>query len=134
MAKNTFYLGTCDRYNNPMYPRIYKAFVTGGAHGPLFWYIGHFETDEEVNQFIYSSSKLKSEVDSMNAEHASKNMTDVEYLHWVENQWIPNCHEFINMWGKELVTKDLRWALNDMEKGVGMNVTLWPVMPEHVAV
>ena len=77
MAKNTFYLGTCDHYNNPMYPMVYTAFVTGGSHGPLFWYLGHFEIDEEVHQFIYSSAKLKREVDSLNAEHASKNMTDV---------------------------------------------------------
>ena len=128
---NTFnYLGSRLRFNDAKYSRGYKTVVTGGRHGRTKWYLGQFSTDAIVHEFSQSISKLRNNINGMNEKYQSSMISREEYIYWLHTQWIPQFKEFIKVWGKEFITKDLRWGLNDVEKHIGMSLTSWPVMPE----
>ena len=40
--------------------------------------------------------------------------------------WIIHYQNFISAFGKAAVPGDIRWAINDVEKGLGIKETTWP--------
>ena len=51
-------------------------------------------------------------------KYASKLEKDRQYM-----QWLHQCRTFHSHWGDSMIFYDIRWAWNDVERGIGLPVT-----------
>lgn len=110
------YLGHPSRKDYPVFHRWLVGHV---------WNHAHFETEEERDKFASKDRGIKDHIASTNYRLQDGDMTKEEHTRELKDVWCPLVYSFIQTYGKTMVSDDIRWALNDVEKNVGLPETTW---------
>lgn len=71
------------------------------------------------------NSRIKDEIAAINYSHRDGFITKDEHARKMKEEWCPLVYSFIDTYGKLMVSEDIRWALNDVEKNVALTKTSW---------
>ena len=110
------YLGDSTRREYPIFGR----WLVGNV-----WYCAHFATHDERDVYQAGNSRIKDEIAAINYSHRDGCITKEEHAGKMKEEWCPLVYSFIDTYGKLMVSEDIRWALNDVEKNVGLPTTSW---------
>ena len=123
---------------NVMNPRegLREAMYVGDTERrafPIFysWLVGtqvynaNFESEDERWEYKRMNDKIKDNIAKVNFDYNTGNIDMKEKKRKLKTEWCELVNEFINKYGKKMVTHDIRSALNSVEENVGLNVTSW---------
>lgn len=100
---------------------------------PIFysWLVGtqvynaNFESENERWEYKRMNDKIKDDIAKVNFDYNTGNIDMKEKKRKLKTEWCELVNEFINKYGKKMVTNDIRSALNSVEENVGLDVTSW---------
>lgn len=87
---------------------------------PTTFYRAHFRDQKEWFHYHRQIMAIKSTMDDIIAGPEN------EQIKRLYDTWIPMVNFFVLTWGKEFVTKDIRTALNNVEKDLHLATTSFP--------
>ena len=83
-----------------------------------------FDTDTELHAWNREVHEIKDEIEAINnaciAGTTTQDQQKPNYIAWVQR-----VKRFVNSFGEKHVPNDIKYALNDTERGVGLQVTQW---------
>ena len=99
------------------------AYVTGGGFPDTDY---TFDNETTGFEWLNDTRALKNTMDAIKASEAfTSNSNNMNALAAVFAPWLASVASHTTKWGKEFVTPDIRWAVNDVERNLGHPETEW---------
>lgn len=126
---NTHYvLGGSERQNETLFPyRVLKAVVS--KKGPVYFRL-RFTSKAEGEEYLAQYTHICDVMEDLTTKEKNHSMTRIEYEQNLKSMWIPLVTQFIEIWGPDMCMPDVRLVLNQVEHGLGMQITNFPAVEE----
>ena len=119
MLRKAFYLGDkASTWSNP----VGSDFV----RGPYCRYL-RFIDDNQMNTFAHDiDANIRNFARDIYVHHKSGRINDLQRNYAYKTILLPRVEAFKAHWGAKMVPEDVRNAVNDIEREIGVQVTVWP--------
>ena len=85
-----------------------------------------FASAQEYNNWVSATRIIEDHISAINADGNPGSPRVARYREWLES-----VRRFIRTHGEAMVPPDMQWAVNDVEGGVGVPLTVWQDPPEN---
>ena len=85
-----------------------------------------FLTTADGVNFVTGYWNIKNLIIDIREAWKEKNEPIETFKDAIKDQWIPLTHNFIQTWGTAMVPYDVRWAIADIRRNVGLPPLTWP--------
>lgn len=99
--------------------------VTWDEEGALIHTISYHPSNERMMEHKAMSSRIKELSADFHLDRVNGRITFDEYKRRMQYIWLPTVYQLIRSFGKTYVFPDIRYALNDVETELGLEVTVF---------
>jgi hypothetical protein len=93
--------------------------------GGFIGYLIHFPDEEMIDNYTQSMTKIKSHANDFRLMLKSRRIDQVEINRIMHDDWLPMVKEFISTFGAEYVPPDVRSMLNDLQRELRLDITVF---------
>ena len=115
------YYGTSQRVESREYEKAVVFTIPNNGTAML-----EFLTTADGVEFVTGYWHIKNLIIEVREAWQEKNEPIETFKYAIKDQWIPLTDNFIQTWGTAMVPYDVRWAIADIRRNVGLPPLTWP--------